>query len=229
MHLHGPLLPYPVIDFQSDGGVRHFDVGLVELPDHGRPGFDFSSNQGQVSSSFLAPTVSAFTSSASGRAFGSRIDVLQFQLGTAPVSAMRHASRRSAINSRNHLFGLDHRRRAAIRQQSVLERQHGTLPVQRNEQPGSSTLSLGPRSSIGSIRLSRRRSPTIRRRTAQPARAARAKASLALCRRRRISASAFRICGGSDTTGRRHRQPGVAPRVSGSPNVRETALASRSD
>jgi hypothetical protein len=83
VHLHGPLLPNPVIDFQS---TADYDISTSDLLSYlitGRPGFDVSANQSQVVGSFLAPTVSALTSSALRQTFGSRLDMIQFQLGTS--------------------------------------------------------------------------------------------------------------------------------------------------
>jgi translocation and assembly module TamB len=83
VHLYGPLLPNPVIDFQS---TADYDISTSDLLSYlitGRPGFDFSASQSQVVGSFLAPTVSALTSSALRQTFGSRLDMIQFQLGTS--------------------------------------------------------------------------------------------------------------------------------------------------
>jgi translocation and assembly module TamB len=83
VHLYGPLLPNPVIDFKS---TADYDISTSDLLSYlitGRPGFDFSANQSQVVGSFLAPTVSALTSSALRQTLGSRLDMIQFQLGTS--------------------------------------------------------------------------------------------------------------------------------------------------
>jgi translocation and assembly module TamB len=83
VHLHGPLLPNPVIDFQSNADYEISTSDLLSYLITGRPGFDFNANQSQVVGSFLAPTVSALTSSALRQTFGSRLDMIQFQLGTS--------------------------------------------------------------------------------------------------------------------------------------------------
>jgi translocation and assembly module TamB len=105
VHLHGPLLPNPVIDFQS---TAEYDISTSDLLSYmitGRPGFDFSSNQGQVLSSFLAPTVSAVTSSALRQTLGSRLDMLQFQLGTGGPTTEGGAQPTVGNQFSNYLFG----------------------------------------------------------------------------------------------------------------------------
>ena len=61
--LHGPLIPYPVIDFSATG--VDYEIPPSDLVSYlltGKPGFDFGQNpqSSQVVASFLAPTVSAF-------------------------------------------------------------------------------------------------------------------------------------------------------------------------
>ena len=83
VHLYGPLLPFPVIEFQSNAEYQISQSDLLSYLITGRPGFDFSAGQSQVVGSFLAPTVSALTSSALRQSLGSRLDMIQFQLGTS--------------------------------------------------------------------------------------------------------------------------------------------------
>jgi translocation and assembly module TamB len=96
VHLHGPLLPNPVIDFQSNADYEISTSDLLSYLITGRPGFDFNANQSQVVGSFLAPTVSALTSSALRQTFGSRLDMIQFQLGTSGSTSAAGATTTSS-------------------------------------------------------------------------------------------------------------------------------------
>jgi translocation and assembly module TamB len=87
VHLYGPLVPFPVIEFKSNADYQISQSDLLSYLITGRPGFDFSASQGQVVGSFLAPTVSALTSSALRQTFGSRLDLIQFQLGTGGTAS----------------------------------------------------------------------------------------------------------------------------------------------
>ena len=105
VHLHGPLLPNPVIDFQSNA---EYDISTSDLLSYlltGRPGFDFSGANAQVVSSFLAPTVSALTSSALRQSLGSWLDVFQFQLGTSGSASGGTAQTSSGNQFSQYLFG----------------------------------------------------------------------------------------------------------------------------
>ena len=82
VNLHGPLLPYPQIDFSSNQEYISTSDLLSYLLT-GRPGFDFASNPStqQVVASFLAPTVSAYTADKLRQSFGSVFDAFRFELG----------------------------------------------------------------------------------------------------------------------------------------------------
>lgn len=86
VHLYGPLLPNPVIEFQSNADYQISQSDLLSYLLTGKPGFDFSANA-QTVSAFLAPTISAVTSSALRQSLGSRLDFVQFQLGTGSTTA----------------------------------------------------------------------------------------------------------------------------------------------
>jgi len=84
VNLHGPLYPYPVIDFSATG--VDYEIPTSDLVSYlliGKPGFDFLQNpaSAQVLASFLAPTVSAFAADRLRQSFGSWFNVLQLQLG----------------------------------------------------------------------------------------------------------------------------------------------------
>lgn len=84
VNLHGPVLPYPVIDFSSNAGYDIADSDLLSYLLTGRPGFDFGQNAqtSQAVVSVLAPTLSAVAADRLRQSgFGSWFDVLQFQLG----------------------------------------------------------------------------------------------------------------------------------------------------
>jgi autotransporter translocation and assembly factor TamB len=86
VRLHGPLIPYPVIDFSATG--IDYEIPTSDLLSYlltGKPGFDFGQNPqtSQIVTSFLAPTVSAFAADRLRQFLGSGIDVFQFQLGGA--------------------------------------------------------------------------------------------------------------------------------------------------
>jgi len=105
VHLHGPLLPNPVIDFKS---TADYDISTSDLLSYlitGRPGFDFSAKQGQIVGSFLAPTVSALTSSALRQSLGSRLDMIQFQLGTGGSASDATATTAGNSQWSQYLFG----------------------------------------------------------------------------------------------------------------------------
>jgi translocation and assembly module TamB len=105
VHLYGPLLPNPVISFQS---TAEYDISQSDLLSYmitGRPGFDFSSNQTQVLSAFLAPTLSAVTSSALRQSLGSRLDMIQFQLGTGGSTSESGTQSTVGNQFSNYLFG----------------------------------------------------------------------------------------------------------------------------
>ncbi|MGE5098912.1 MAG: translocation/assembly module TamB domain-containing protein, partial [Deltaproteobacteria bacterium] len=104
VHLYGPLVPYPVIEFQSNADYQISQSDLLSYLITGRPGFDFSANQGQVVGQFLAPTVSALTSSALRQTLGSRLDLIQFQLGTGVSPAAAGAPPASGNVLSNYLL-----------------------------------------------------------------------------------------------------------------------------
>jgi len=86
VHLYGPLIPYPVIDFSATG--VDYDIPQSDLVSYlltGKPGFDFGQNPqtSQIVASFLGPTVSAFAADRLRQSLGSWIDAFQFQLGGA--------------------------------------------------------------------------------------------------------------------------------------------------
>ena len=86
VRLHGPPIPYPVIDFSATG--IDYEIPTSDLLSYlltGKPGFDFGQNPqtSQIVTSFLAPTVSAFAADRLRQFLGSGIDVFQFQLGGA--------------------------------------------------------------------------------------------------------------------------------------------------
>jgi hypothetical protein len=105
VNLHGPLIPYPVIDFSATG--VDYEIPQSDLISYlltGKPGFDFGQNQAasQVLASFLAPTLSAFAADRLRERLGSWLDVFQFQLGGAG------SQDQSGLSSRNlsqYLYG----------------------------------------------------------------------------------------------------------------------------
>ncbi len=104
--LQGPLLPYPGISFTS---TADYDIATSDLVSYlltGKPGFDFGANPRttEVLSSFLAPTVSAYTSEQLRQRFGSFFDVFQFQLGTTG-NAQAGSGFLSTDNLSQYLYG----------------------------------------------------------------------------------------------------------------------------
>jgi hypothetical protein len=96
VHLYGPLIPYPVIDFSATG--VDYEIPQSDLVSYlltGKPGFDFGQNpqSSQVIASFLGPTVSAFAADRLRQFLGSGIDAFQFQLGGSGVDQSAARSR----------------------------------------------------------------------------------------------------------------------------------------
>jgi translocation and assembly module TamB len=87
--LSGRLIPYPGIGLASDAD---YDISASDLVSYlltGKPGFDYGANAqaSQVLTSFLGPTISALTADKLRSTLGSRLDFLQFQLGTSAPGA----------------------------------------------------------------------------------------------------------------------------------------------
>ncbi|MEP6493181.1 MAG: translocation/assembly module TamB domain-containing protein [bacterium] len=83
VHLYGPLLPNPLLEF---GSTADYDIAQSDLLSYlitGKPGFDFAANAGaaQVVGSFLGPTLSAVAADKLRQTLGSRVTALQFQFG----------------------------------------------------------------------------------------------------------------------------------------------------
>jgi autotransporter translocation and assembly factor TamB len=83
VHLYGPLLPNPVIEF---GSTADYDIAQSDLLSYlitGKPGFDFAANPGssQILASFLGPTLSALAADKLRNQLGSFVDAFQFQFG----------------------------------------------------------------------------------------------------------------------------------------------------
>ena len=106
VNLHGPLLPYPQIDFSSTADYISTSDLLSYLLT-GRPGFDFTSNANtqQVVASFLAPTVSAYTADRLRRSFGSVFDAFRFELGSASNTQTSGAAQAGNIGLRGYFYG----------------------------------------------------------------------------------------------------------------------------
>ena len=104
VHLYGPLLPNPVIEFQSNADYQISQSDLLSYLLTGKPGFDFSASA-QLVSSFLAPTVSALTSGALRQSLGSWLDVFQFQLGTGGSATAPGAQATGGTAWSQYLFG----------------------------------------------------------------------------------------------------------------------------
>jgi hypothetical protein len=106
VNLHGPLLPYPQIDFASNADYISTSDLLSYLLT-GRPGFDFTSNANtqQVVASFLAPTVSAYTADRLRRSFGSVFDAFRFELGSASNTQASGAAQAGNIGLRGYFYG----------------------------------------------------------------------------------------------------------------------------
>jgi hypothetical protein len=82
VHVKGPLVPGPVIDFSSDQPYEIPQSDLVSYLVTGEPGFDaLAGNQAALQSlaTFLAPTASSFLTSALRQSLGSWVDMVQFQ------------------------------------------------------------------------------------------------------------------------------------------------------
>jgi len=88
VNLHGRLLPYPVIDLSSTSDYEIAASDLISYLITGKPGFDFGANAQttQVLASFLAPTISAVMADRLRQNFGSKLDFLQFELGTSDAA-----------------------------------------------------------------------------------------------------------------------------------------------
>ena len=105
VNLHGPLLPYPQIDFSSSQEYISTSDLLSYLLT-GRPGFDFASNPStqQVVASFLAPTVSAYTADKLRQSFGSVFDAFRFELGGAS-NAQNPGAQTGNLGLSSYLYG----------------------------------------------------------------------------------------------------------------------------
>jgi hypothetical protein len=98
VNLHGPLLPYPELDFSATG--VDYDIPPSDLISYlltGKPGFDFLQNPktSEVLASVLAPTLSAFASDRLRSVFGSQASMLQLQLGGTGTADQSAFSRNS--------------------------------------------------------------------------------------------------------------------------------------
>ena len=107
VRLHGPLIPYPEIDFSATG--VDYEIPPSDLLSYlltGKPGFDFGQNSqtSQVLASFLAPTASAFLSDQLRQKLGTWIDVFQFQLG-GPGTVDQSAGAFSRANLSQVFYG----------------------------------------------------------------------------------------------------------------------------
>jgi translocation and assembly module TamB len=105
VNLHGPLLPYPQIDFSSNQEYISTSDLLSYLLT-GRPGFDFASNPNtqQVVASFLAPTVSAYTADKLRQSFGSVFDAFRFELG-GTNNAQNPGTQTGTLGLSSYLYG----------------------------------------------------------------------------------------------------------------------------
>jgi translocation and assembly module TamB len=105
VNLHGPLLPYPQIDFSSNQEYISTSDLLSYLLT-GRPGFDFASNPStqQVVASFLAPTVSAYTADKLRQSFGSVFDAFRFELG-GTNNAQNPGTQAGTLGLSSYLYG----------------------------------------------------------------------------------------------------------------------------
>jgi autotransporter translocation and assembly factor TamB len=83
VHLYGPVLPFPVIEFQSTADYAISQSDLLSYLLTGKPGFDFAANVGssQILASFIGPTLSALTADKLRQSLGSFVDAFQFQFG----------------------------------------------------------------------------------------------------------------------------------------------------
>ena len=106
VNLHGPLLPYPQIDFSSNQEYISTSDLLSYLLT-GRPGFDFASNPNtqQVVASFIAPTVSAYTADRLRQSLGSWLDAFRFELGAASNSQTPGAAQASTLGLSSYFYG----------------------------------------------------------------------------------------------------------------------------
>ncbi|HET7372123.1 MAG TPA: translocation/assembly module TamB domain-containing protein [Gemmatimonadaceae bacterium] len=106
VNLHGPLIPYPQIDFSSNADYISTSDLLSYLLT-GRPGFDFASNSNtqQVVASFLAPTVSAYTADRLRRSFGSVFDAFRFELGSASNAQTAGTAQAGSLGLRGYFYG----------------------------------------------------------------------------------------------------------------------------
>lgn len=106
VNLHGPLLPYPQIDFSSNQEYISTSDLLSYLLT-GRPGFDFASNPNtqQVVASFIAPTVSAYTADRLRQSLGSWLDAFRFELGAASNTQAPGSAQASNLGLGSYLYG----------------------------------------------------------------------------------------------------------------------------
>ena len=106
VNLHGPLLPYPQIDFSSNQEYISTSDLLSYLLT-GRPGFDFASNPNtqQVVASFIAPTVSAYTADRLRQSLGSWLDAFRFELGAASNAQAPGAAQASNLGLSGYFYG----------------------------------------------------------------------------------------------------------------------------
>jgi translocation and assembly module TamB len=90
VHVKGPLLPGPVIEFSSDQPYEIPQSDLVSYLVTGEPGFDaLAGNQAALQSvaTLLAPTASSLLTSGLRQSLGSWVDIVQFQGAAADRSA----------------------------------------------------------------------------------------------------------------------------------------------
>ena len=83
VHLFGPLLPFPLIEFQSTADYAISQSDLLSYLLTGKPGFDFAanSNSSQIVAQFIGPTLSALAADKLRQSLGSVVDAVQFQFG----------------------------------------------------------------------------------------------------------------------------------------------------
>ena len=106
VNIHGPISPYPQLDFSSTG--VDYEIPTSDLLSYlltGKPGFDFLQNPqtAQVVASFVAPTVSAFAENSLRGLLGSSSSMLQLQLGGTSATADQSAFSKGSLQQ--YLYG----------------------------------------------------------------------------------------------------------------------------
>jgi translocation and assembly module TamB len=101
VHLRGPLIPYPEIDFTSNADYAISQSDLVSYLVTGQPGFELNAQKSEVLAQFIGPTLSAFAANNLRQFVGPWVDAFRFELGSGTTQQAGQAS----SNLQQYLYG----------------------------------------------------------------------------------------------------------------------------